>query len=44
LREERHEIVALSGTSGGAICAFFAWHALLENYKEKAATEAAELL
>ncbi len=44
LREEQHEIVALSGTSGGAICAFFAWHALLENDKEKAATEAAELL
>jgi NTE family protein len=29
--EGRYEIVALSGTSGGAVCAFLAWYALLEN-------------
>ena len=45
LRDEQHEIVALSGTSGGAICAFFAWYALLEQRdKEGAAARAAELL
>ena len=45
LRDEQHEIVALSGTSGGAICAFFAWYALLEQRdKEGAADRAAELL
>ncbi len=44
LREEQHEVVALSGTSGGAICAFLAWYALLENAGAKAATKAAELL
>jgi NTE family protein len=43
LREERHEVVALSGTSGGAICAFLAWYALLED-RTKAAEKAAELL
>src|SRR5215203_3518089 len=35
-----YEIVALSGTSGGAICAFLAWYALLENNNELAAMEA----
>jgi NTE family protein len=30
LKEEHHEVMALSGTSGGAICAFLAWYALLE--------------
>lgn len=29
--EQRYEIVALSGTSGGAICAFLAWYALLQS-------------
>ena len=28
---ERYEIVALSGTSGGAICALLVWYALLRN-------------
>ncbi len=42
LREEQREVVALSGTSGGAICAFLAWYALLEN--DRAAEKAAELL
>ena len=36
LREEQYEIVALSGTSGGAICAFLTWYALLENDRAKA--------
>ena len=44
LREEQHEVVALSGTSGGAICAFLAWYALLENDGAEAAEKAAELL
>jgi NTE family protein len=44
LGAQRHEIVALSGVSGGAICAFFAWYALLENDKERSAAKAAELL
>jgi NTE family protein len=37
-------IVALSGTSGGAICAFLAWYALLENDGAEASDRAAELL
>jgi NTE family protein len=44
MREEQHEVVALSGTSGGAICAFLAWYALLENDGAEAAEKAAELL
>jgi len=44
LREEHHEVMALSGTSGGAICAFLAWYALLENEGAGAAGKAAELL
>lgn len=40
LDEQGYEIVALSGTSGGAICAFLTWYALLDGGKE----EAAELL
>jgi NTE family protein len=44
LKEDRYEIVALSGTSGGAICALLAWYALLENAGEGAAERAAELL
>jgi NTE family protein len=31
LREKQYEIIALSGTSGGAICAFLAWYGLLNN-------------
>jgi NTE family protein len=33
---ERYEIVALSGTSGGAICALLVWHALLRNDRREA--------
>ncbi len=44
LREEHHEVMALSGTSGGAICSFLAWYALLENEGAEAAGKAAELL
>jgi NTE family protein len=29
-RLQEHEVVALSGTSGGAVCALLAWHHLLE--------------
>ena len=29
LSEERYEVVALSGASGGATCAFLAWYALV---------------
>lgn len=31
-----YEVMALSGTSGGAICALLAWYALLENDANKA--------
>ena len=41
LADERHHVVALSGTSGGAICAVLAWYALLE---KGGAGRAAELL
>ncbi|MBA3636808.1 MAG: patatin-like phospholipase family protein [Rubrobacteraceae bacterium] len=34
---ERYEIVALSGTSGGAICALLVWYALLKDDREEAA-------
>jgi NTE family protein len=44
LREDQREVVALSGTSGGAICAFLAWYALLESDGRQAANEVAELL
>jgi NTE family protein len=27
---QEHEVVALSGTSGGAVCALLAWHNLLK--------------
>ena len=33
--EGRYEIVALSGTSGGALCAFLAWYALLKENSEQ---------
>jgi NTE family protein len=29
-RLQKHEVVALSGTSGGAVCALLTWHHLLE--------------
>jgi NTE family protein len=35
--EGRYEIVGLSGTSGGAICAFLTWHALQETNGERKA-------
>jgi len=37
LKEEKNkfDIVAFSGTSGGAICALLAWYGLLANYKKK---------
>jgi NTE family protein len=49
LQDERYEFVALSGTSGGAVCALLAWYALLEHGKgedgaSKAAAEAARSL
>ena len=34
---ERYEIVALSGTSGGAVCALLVWYALLRNDRKEAA-------
>ncbi|HEX3036688.1 MAG TPA: patatin-like phospholipase family protein [Thermodesulfobacteriota bacterium] len=34
--EEKYEIVGLSGTSGGAICALLAWYGLLTNDRSKA--------
>jgi NTE family protein len=34
---ERHELVGLSGTSGGAICALLAWHNLLRGDRRGAA-------
>jgi NTE family protein len=33
--KERYEVVALSGTSGGAVCAFLAWYALLKDNSEE---------
>ena len=36
--EKKFEITALSGTSGGAICALFAWYGLLMKDKKKAIT------
>ena len=33
---ERYEVVALSGTSGGAICALLVWYALLKNDRGEA--------
>jgi NTE family protein len=33
---ERYEVVALSGTSGGAICALLVWYALLRNDRGQA--------
>ncbi|MGF1472858.1 MAG: patatin-like phospholipase family protein [Rubrobacteraceae bacterium] len=36
LDRPEYDIVALSGTSGGAICAFLAWYALLNGERHKA--------
>ena len=45
LLDERYEFVALSGTSGGAVCALLAWYALLSHGEgEAGASEAARLL
>lgn len=44
LRDERYEFVALSGTSGGAICAFLAWHALARHGADGGPERAAGLL
>jgi len=44
LKDDRYEVVAVSGTSGGAICAVLAWYALLENNGEGGAARAARLL
>jgi NTE family protein len=38
--EGRYEIVALSGTSGGALCAFLAWYVLLKENSEQDAMKA----
>ncbi len=35
-KDGRYEIIGLSGTSGGAICALLAWYGLLTNNKDKA--------
>lgn len=35
-KKKKYDIVALSGTSGGAICALLAWYGLLTNDREKA--------
>ena len=42
--DDRYEIVALSGTSGGAICAFLAWYALMGDGESRAGERAAKLL
>jgi NTE family protein len=42
--EDRYEVVALSGTSGGAICAFLAWYALVGDGESGAGERAAKLL
>ncbi len=42
-KPEKHEIAALSGTSGGAVCALLAWYGLLEN-AEHGPSRAADLL
>jgi NTE family protein len=42
--DDRYEVVALSGTSGGAICASLAWYALVRSNGSGAAERAAKLL
>jgi NTE family protein len=36
VRDDRHEVVALSGTSGGAVCAFLTWYALASHGPDQA--------
>jgi NTE family protein len=43
VRDDRHEVVALSGTSGGGVCAFLTWYALSSEGADGPA-RAAELL
>lgn len=38
-KENNYDIVALSGTSGGAICALFAWYGLLTDDRDKAISQ-----
>jgi NTE family protein len=44
LEDDRYEVVAVSGTSGGAICAVLAWYALIQHNGEGAAARATRLL
>jgi NTE family protein len=37
LRDDRYEVVALSGASGGAVCAFLAWYGLSRDDPDRAA-------
>lgn len=41
MREEQYDVVALSGTSGGAICALLTWYALLLDGGERRGREKA---
>jgi NTE family protein len=43
LTKDNSQIAALSGTSGGAVCAFLAWSALLDGGSDARATAAARL-
>ena len=43
LQDDSYEIVALSGTSGGAVCALLAWYALIEPGKDGASRAARSL-
>ena len=43
LTEDASQITALSGTSGGAVCAFLTWSALLDGGPDARATAAARL-
>jgi len=44
LQDDRYDVVAVSGTSGGAICAVLAWYALIQHNGGGAAARAARLL
>ena len=44
LTKDDSRITALSGTSGGAVCAFLAWSALLDGGSERARATAADRL
>ena len=43
LADDDHRVVALSGTSGGAVCAYLAWSALLDGRPDARATAANRL-